>query len=341
MIIINGRFLTKKITGVQRYAWELTNALDKIVQRNEVEIAIPPETKEIPNYKNIKVVRIGWFHDIVWEQIQFPLYVKKKNAISLNLCNTSPIIDPGIVCIHDMKIKKRPEDFSKKFLFWYNVLFSNACKKAKKIITVSDFSKSEIKKYYDVDAEKIVVIPNAWQHMNRINYDENTLQKYDLKKNSYYFVMSSIEPNKNLKWITEEAQANQKQIFAVAGHVNKKVFNDVMESDYPNNMKLLGYISDNETKTLMRDCKGFLFPSFYEGFGIPPLEALSVGAKLILVSDIDVMHEIFTDEVVFIDPNKYNYNLHNFPIRTSAKALTKYSWDKSAEILYKTIISKV
>ena len=121
-IIINGRFLTQKITGVQRYARELTGELDKLVDRDELEIAVPPETKEIPEYKNIKVVKFGKLHAQLWENICFPVYVKKKNAISLNLCNAAPIFSPDIVCIHDVRIKVRPKDFSRKFHIWYKML---------------------------------------------------------------------------------------------------------------------------------------------------------------------------------------------------------------------------
>ena len=149
-IIINGRFLTQKITGVQRYAREIITALDKIVEKNKVEIVVPPETKELPDYENIKIVKVGIFHNRMWEHISFPLYVMKCGGIALNLCNVAPLLNPGIVCIHDVKIKAHPEFFSTKFLIWYKLLFFNAIKRAKFIITVSEFSKNEIMKYYHV-----------------------------------------------------------------------------------------------------------------------------------------------------------------------------------------------
>ena len=85
-------------------------------------------------------------------------------------------------------------------------MFGNATKRAKKIITVSEFSKSEIVKYFKVDPDNITVIPNAWQHYERIGYDESALSTYGLEKNNYYFSMCSLEPNKNFKWIAEEAR---------------------------------------------------------------------------------------------------------------------------------------
>ena len=146
-IIINGRFLIHRVTGVERYAREIVNELDKIAESIKIEMAIPPEVTEIPKYKNIKIVRIGKLNNRLWEHLSLPLYVKRSNAISLNLCNVAPLLSPGIVCIHDVKIKATPQYFSKKFLIWYNLLFSNATLRAKKIITVSEFSKNEIIKY--------------------------------------------------------------------------------------------------------------------------------------------------------------------------------------------------
>ena len=340
MIIVNGRFLVHRITGVERYAREILAELDKIIAPGKVEMAIPPEVEEIPTYQNIKVVRIGKLHNRMWEHISFPLYVKKRKATSLNLCNVAPLIDPGIVCIHDVKIKARPQDFSKKFLLWYNLLFFNACRRAKKVITVSKFSKKEICRNYKVDPKRIVIIPNAWQHFERVRYDEGTLKKYGLEKESYFFSMSSMEPNKNFKWIAEKAKHNPKQIFAVAGSINKTVFADGLGFECPENMKLLGYVSDEEAKTLMRDCKAFLFPSFYEGFGIPALEALSSGRPGVVIADIEVMHEIIGDIGIYINPKDYREKaIESKVIGEDEKqiALLRYSWKKSALLLYNTI----
>lgn len=93
---------------------------------------------------------------------------------------------------------------------------SNTCKRAKKIITVSEFSRHEIMKYFHVAENRIVIIPDVWQHYQRIGYDEGACQKYEVEKNKYFFAMSSIEPDKNFKWIMEVAKRNPDQTFAVA-----------------------------------------------------------------------------------------------------------------------------
>lgn len=335
-IIINGRFLIHRVTGVERYAREILAELDTIVAPGEVILAIPPEIKEPPIYHNIKVIKVGTMHNRMWEHISFPWYVHKKNGISLNLCNVAPLIDPGIVCIHDMKVKAHPEYFSWKFRMWYELLLKNETKRAKKIITVSEFSKSEIMKYYKVASNKIVVIPNAWQHYERIGFNKNALKKYNLEKEKYYFAMGSMEPNKNFEWIAKTALLNPTENFAVAGSINKKIFAEGLGFECPDNMHLLGYVTDEEAKTLMKECKAFVFPSFYEGFGIPPLEAISAGAKQIVVSDIPVMHEVFEDSAKYIDPRKpiiltEDYVKNN--IENHDKVVKKYSWRTSAQKL--------
>lgn len=339
-IIINGRFLLHRVTGVERYAREILAEFDTMVSPGEVTLALPPETKESPIYHNIKVVKVGALHNQMWEHISFPWYVHRESGISLNLCNVAPLIEPGIVCIHDMKIKAHPEYFNWKFRMWYELLLKNETKRAKKIITVSDFSKSEIVKYYKINSNKIVVIPNAWQHYERIGFDENALKKYNLEKEKYYFAMGSMEPNKNFKWIAKTALLNPSENFAIAGSINNKIFAEGLGFECPSNMHLLGYVTDEEAKTLMKECKAFLFPSFYEGFGIPPLEAISAGARKTIISDIPVMHEVFEDYANYVDPYEPIVLTENYVGNKAENCngiIQKYSWKTSAQKLYELL----
>lgn len=330
--IINGRFLLHRVTGVERYAREIILELDNLVEENYIEIAIPPEVTDVPTYKNIKVTKVGSLHNRLWEHISFPRYVKKRHGISINLCNVAPLPSPGIVCIHDVKVKAHPEYFSKKFILWYTLLFCNATRHAIKLITVSEFSKKEIVKYYRVSPDIIEVIPSAWTHYNRIGYDNNALIKYGLKKNSFYFAMGSMELNKNFRWIAEVAKRMPECVFAIAGAINENVFSESMGFAVPNNMLLLGYVSDEEAKVLMRDCKAFLFPSIYEGFGLPPLEAIGAGCKCIVVSDTEVMHEVYGESANYIDIKKYE--LPENLVTANSDLLHKFTWKNNAKLLF-------
>lgn len=333
-IIINGRFLIHRITGVERYAREIIYELDKIVPKNKVCLAVPPETTNLPKLINIDIVKIGKLHNRLWEHLSFPLYVIMQRAISLNLCNVAPILAPGIVCIHDVKVAATPQFFSEKFLLWYKVLFANATKRAKKIITVSNFSKKEIIKYYKVNEKKICVIPSSWEHIKKISFDDTVLKKNNLVKYKYFFSMSSLEPNKNFKWIAECARKNPQYTFVVAGSINNKVFSDGLDFKCPSNMLLTGYISDEEAKSLEKYSYGFLFPTLYEGFGLPPLEAIGAGCNTIVLSDTEVMHEIYGNSANYINPNVYELDFSNLKkIDDAQRILNRFTWGENARLL--------
>ena len=143
-----------------------------------------------------------------------------------------------------------------------------------------------------------------------------------------------------MHWVYEIAQKNPNEIFVLSGAFYNKVFKDNTEKK-PLNVRFLGYLSDSEVKTLMRDCKAFLFPSLYEGFGIPPLEAMSTGCPVV-VSDIPVMHEIFEQSVHFVDPYNTEIDLEDLlkqPLSPSEPILKKYSWEKCAQMLWNEIMS--
>ena len=339
--IINGKFYSQNITGVQRFAREIIMELDNLVDDNcEIEVAICKDCINIPLLKKIKTVIIGPFKGgVMWEQFNLPLYVRSQNAVCINLCNSMPIFSKNITVLHDVSFKVNPQFYARKINLWTNFVVLSCIYRLRKIITVSNFSKSEIISNYQINENQIEVIYNGWQHYKRIEYAENCLKKYGLEKGNFYFAMSSLTKNKNFKWIAENAKKNPNITYAVSGSINKRVFSDAFDFEVPSNMKFLGYVSDEEAKTLMRDCKAFLFPTFYEGFGIPPLEALSVGAKIV-VSDASCMREIYGETAYYIDPYNPNVDLDELLKETVAdpsEALGKYSWKKSAEKLYQLL----
>ena len=224
-IIINGRFLTQNITGVQRVAHEIIKELDKITKEKSLEVIILAPRNIIFNnlYENIKVKKVGILKGHLWEQLELPIYSFLEKGILLNLCNTAPIINTGIIDIHDISFKVNPEFFSKKFSLYYKILIWILVRTSKKILTVSEFSKNEIIKYYNVNFKKIEVIYNSWEHMLSFKEDFNILKKFNLKNKSFYLGVSSINPNKNFKYIIELAKLYPEKQFVIAGKKNEKV----------------------------------------------------------------------------------------------------------------------
>ncbi len=337
-IVINGKFYAQRVTGVQRFAREILLELDKIATSLEIEIIVPSNAENVPELKNIKVIKTKFKKSILWEQIYLPMYIWRHKAIGVHLCHVAPIIKPDIVCIHDTNVLRNPKWFTRKVWLWYKLIGCMCAVFAKKIITISNFSKNELKDVLKVPDSKIYTICEGWQHLKKINNTDDALKKYGMKEKNFYFSLGTQAIYKNMKWVYSYATKHPNEEFAVSGSSYCKIFGkDSIE--IPANVHFLGYLSDEEVKAFMRYCKAFLFPSFYEGFGIPPLEAISVGCPVI-VSDIPVMHEIFGNSVHYIDPNNIDVDLEkilSMSVTPATPILKKYSWEKGAEMLKKLI----
>lgn len=339
---IDGLFLSQRITGIQRYAYEIVLELDKIVGNLDIVILVPHNAKNIPCYKNIEVIRIGKLQGIPWEQIEFPYYARKSERQCICFANVVPLIyAKGIAVIHDVGYKANPQFYisvrDRAAAVWHRIHYWCVAHSKMQIVTVSNFSKSEIMKYYKMSSDRITVIYNAWQHMKRIHAANDTFDRFsELKKGEYLFSMSTLAPNKNFKWILYAARNNPDEQFAIAGGNKLKGIAEAAGLAHLPNIRWLGYVSDEDAKTLMKNCKAFLFPTLYEGFGIPPLEALACGAPEILVSDIPCMREIYGAYVNYIDPIDYKVNEINKKKQINViDALKKYEWKASAQKLIK------
>ena len=334
---INGLFFTQRTTGVHRFARQLLAEIDSICIKDEIKVVVPMGTT-VPKYKNILVVEFGKQHGLLWEQIDFPRFLNKYRGVGVNLCNSQPIIKPGIICIHDVAYKTHPEYFKtfhgKMSVAWHRLVYRLAAWSKYPILTVSYFSKYSIIDAYGVIPSRIHVVSNGWQHINEIASDEKVLKKYNLKEKTFYFTLGNINYNKNTRWVIEYAQKHPKDIFVLSGI---RVKNSHVDVDTVKNVKWLGYLSDSEIVTLYKYCKAFIFPSIHEGFGIPPMEALSQGAKII-VANTTCLPEIYRGSAIYIDPYDTDINLeeklNSEKLEKADDVLSRYSWRSSAKKLY-------
>ena len=287
---------------------------------------------------NISIKTIGSNNGIKWEQIDLAKYIKSEKAIGLHLCNSVPILFPkGICCVHDITYKVNPEFITTNHLalsrIWHNIQYKIAINKSIHLFTVSNYSKNTILTNYKIDSSKITVAYNGWQHFSTKINENTTLSKFpELKEKEYYFSLATMAKNKNFIWIVETAKKNPNKIFAVAGKIDIKKLGDTI-GETPKNLIKLGYVSDDEAKLLMKNCKAFIFPSVFEGFGIPPLEALAMGAPVIC-STSTCLPEIYKDSVHYLNPYEYPDNIDNLlesKISNPQDILDLYSWKKSAK----------
>lgn len=330
IIYINGRFLTQKITGVQRYAIEVVKQLDKLKCNYEFILLIPKkEVIQEIELNNIKVLKIGSLTGHIWEQISLPLYIHThKREGLLNLCNIAPMLYPGYVTIHDLAFKTHSEHLEKKFSLWYRFVTRVNIRRYKHIFTVSNFSKNEIIENYNISPNRITITYDSAEHIKNVNPDYGILTKLRLEDKDFYFSLGSKSPHKNHKYIMELAKNNSEKIFVVSGGNNNKIFNNDEDIKY-DNMIFTGYLEDKELVALYKKCKAFIFPSLYEGFGIPPLEAIQCGCRSIILSNIEVLKEIYGDVGNYIDPNNmkhFNISIKEIKELQRKEILEKYSW---------------
>ncbi|MDF9298573.1 glycosyltransferase family 4 protein [Geobacillus stearothermophilus] len=353
-IIINGRFLTQPITGVQRFALELVRGLDELIERRticsnvDLVIMTPRNTINDIDLKNIKVIPIGRLKGHLWEQLELPFY--SRGGLLVNLCNTGPLLKrKQIVTIHDAAIYSKPEGFTKIFIYWYKFLFKILSIIACRIVTVSEFSKNELVHYCKVKQNKIRVISEGWEHIQRADADLDVFQKYNINPKKYILAVSSLNPNKNFQGIVKaiESLGNIGADIVIAGGTNPKIFSASNDS-LPNTVRYIGYVTDEELKALYEKAAGFIYPSFYEGFGLPPLEAMACGCPVI-VSNVASLPEVCGDAALYVDPyspediaEKIKLLLSDDKLREELKRkglerAKLFSWEKCAKETIKVI----
>lgn len=342
-IYINGRFLEKNLTGIQRYAMEVTKQLDKMNISEEIYLLKPKKCKYDLHFKHIKIIELNFLNDNLWEQITVPFYLLfKRNSKLLNMCNSAPVLKPGYVVLHDIAFKTRNDHLTKAFIWWYSIITRLNIKRYKKIFTVSNFSKQEIINVYKIPEERICIAYPSAENIKKIKEDDSILAELNLKKQSFVFSLGSKSEHKNHQFIVEMAAKNPDFTFVVSGMTNNRVLkNGICDEVSLSNVINTGYISDEKLVSLYKNCKLFIFPSLYEGFGLPPLEAIECGCKKVVVNNLDVFHEIYGDNVNYLDCDNKVYDLKK-EMRTfhnsSTSILKKYSWRKTAEAIINEVL---
>lgn len=347
LLAINGEFFCRNLTGIERLAIEVTGFLDKMVAPNKVELIIPANVRNVPSYKNIKVVKLEKEAHFFpkWTQFVFQKYVLSHKALSLDFSNTCPFFCPGIEFIHDIYCKLFNEDFTSKrdrlISFYSRIMYHRIAKKAKKIVTVSEYTKKTILETYKIKPERIAVVYSGIGEYQKIEKDMSVFEKFPvLKENEFFFTLGSLSTRKNLKWIASHAQLFPQELFVICGKPIPAVVPPELEKlKTLKNVIMTGYLSDSQVKAMLSKCKAFVFPSYFEGFGLPPLEALSCGAPII-ISNKTCLPEIYQDCAHYINPDVFDVDLNKIleqPIASPEKLLEKYTLQNTAKRLLSVI----
>ena len=347
-LVFNGGTLAREeIYGVQRNALEILKELDAMVGPNAAELLIPQNNVREFSFENIRVVI--WEGDTTstigrtkWLARQFPQYVRGRGGIGVDLLLALPTRNCDVVAVHDCITEFFPQNAtdlkSRLSRQLYLQRARKVLKRSKLIFTASETSKNDLVSYYKRDPNTIVTIYNGWQHMLEVSPDENIMSELGLEGEEYFFSLGSRFAHKNFKWVVEAARHNPKYRFVVSGSSLLNSSDKNLNDSPPANLAFTGYLTDGQIKALMAHCKAFIQPSLYEGFGIPPLEAMSVGARCI-VANAGALPEVYDKGVWYIDPLNYdNIDLDALmaqPIEQDNDViLQRYSWKRSAQIVW-------
>ena len=268
-----------------------------------------------------KTNKCAWFHNVIYKktcntiQIPYSLFFGNKAQITqfFNYDIPPGVQGKAVTFVYDMVYKAFPETVSKKTMQMLDYNLTKSFERADHIITISEFSKSEIIKYMKFPEAKISVMPcgvDLTIYNNNYSSDSiNEVKERYLIKKDYILYLGTIEPRKNIERLVEAYALLKKSIsnppkLVIAGKkgwMYSTIFNKVEERYLQNDVIFTDYVDAKDVPVLIQGAMCFVFPSVYEGFGLPPLEAMACGTPVI-VSNKASIPEVVGDAGYYIDP---------------------------------------
>jgi glycosyltransferase involved in cell wall biosynthesis len=349
-------------TGVEHYAKQLILHFAKIDPENRYILYLRTKPQgwflNLPKNFTVKVIPFPIF----WTQFRLSLEMLLNPVDVLFIpASAIPLIHPKktVVTIHDLAWKFYPETFTKfmrNFLEWSTGF---AASKASNIISVSESTKRDLVKFYGVDEKKVSVVYHGYENLNTKIQEPNKSQIINSKfkiPDKFVLFLSTLQPRKNLEGLidafkmlkTEHSELPHKLV--VVGRLGWK-FEKILEK-IENNKELviyLNYVSDADRLQILKSADLFILPSFYEGFGMPILEAFSMGVPVV-ASNTSSMPEVAGDAAEYFDPNNLesikkalfkvltNNQLQDSLKEKGYERLKQFSWEKCAQETLKILV---
>ena len=341
-LVVNCRFLTQRITGVQRYAIEISRRLKNIQPSTRFVTPRNILHKELARELGAEIIgkRTGYY----WEQIELPAFMKKSSpgGLLINLANMAPIRYPNkIVTIHDVAPLRFPRSYSRRFSYTYKLMLPLITRTSQSIISDSHFSKEELTQLLAVPESRVRVIPAAVSSPFNSGRDNSV----EVCEKPYILSVASLDPRKNFARLLEAFSLLKKGTIklVIVGSENRVFSSESMKSlkRVKPNVIFTGPVEDNCLKALYDNAALFVYPSLYEGFGLPPLEAMACGCPCV-VSSAASLPEVCGDAALYCDPydvddiaSKISMVLSDDQLRRDLihrgrERVKRFSWDKSA-----------
>ncbi|HEU0204383.1 MAG TPA: glycosyltransferase family 1 protein [Burkholderiaceae bacterium] len=350
-VVFNGRFLTQVPTGVQRYARESLRAFDRLLDEEPrlraqlvCMLAVPRGAAPI-ELAHIRVRVLPLLSGHLWEQLALPWCARGDYLVNFNY--SAPVVKRHqLITLHDASVAAIPHGYSWRYRLVHETLVRVLRHRVHTVMTVSRFSSGEIAQRYGV--HHALVGMEGWEHSVAAGDGAATLRKYRLEANRYVLAVGSDKPHKNFEVLDRALALLNGFPFtvAIAGATDLAIFRHARPSQHT---RLLGYVSDVELADLYRHAAWFVFPSTYEGFGLPALEAMGNGCPVIAARAASIP-EVCGDAALYFDPHNaaalaalLERVAREPELRTSLRAkararLARYSWADNARILARHLL---
>jgi glycosyltransferase involved in cell wall biosynthesis len=308
-LYINGKFTAQRTTGVQRVAGRLIEALDTTLcaegRRDLRCVLLCPPTGSAPTLRYIETRRVGsaamGLH--LWEQAMLP--IASRGGALLSLAGSAPALKTRQVCMfHDAAVFDHPEAYTRTFAAWYRFLFRRLSRTVRLVLTVSEFSRRRLMKHLGVAADRIGVVHSGAGHLSSIDADASVVPSLGLEGKRYFIAVGSANPIKNHAALVKAfcaLQAEDDVRLVIVGGAHDAVFAAQSRRHADERVIHAGPLPDAQLKGLYREATALVFPSLYEGYGLPPMEAMSCGCPVIATS-AGAVPEVCGDAALYVDP---------------------------------------
>ncbi|CAN5255327.1 hypothetical protein BH11ACT5_BH11ACT5_22770 [soil metagenome] len=286
-LTVNGKWLGSRQSGMQRYAGEVAR---RILTLSPEARVIAPANAVLPDWLPESRVTRSRLSGVPFEQLELPW--RARGTTLLNLAGAAPLVKRDqLVVMHDATPARFPKTFSRRFVAWYSVMNRVLARRARHLATVSEFSRRELADVLGVD--RFTFAPNGHEHL--LASAESPLRP----SGDYVLCVGNLTPNKNLVPVVTALAASGIRVVVVGAGGASNVYAQQAGLDIAG-VELAGRVTDGELAALLRGATALVFPSLYEGFGLPIVEAQALGCPVI-ASDRASIPEVAGDGALYFD----------------------------------------
>ena len=348
--VINARFVTQPLTGVQRYCYELSSRL-----QSATLLAPSPALEEYQGVRSRVVVTGSCLSGHSWEQLALP-FASPRHRVLFSPAGCGPVAHPNhVLTIHDLAPLENPNWYGRAFALWYSQLLPVLSRRARKILTVSAFCKRRIVEILRIAEEKITVASEAAGSCfsPRPEWDaQRALEQLGIRS-PFFLAVGAVSGRKNLPRLLSAwnrvVDRVDNMILVIVGKVGLPFSDRARLGSLPRRVMHLSAVGDRELACLYSAAQGLLYPSLYEGFGLPILEAMACGCP-VLTSDFAAMPEVAGDAAVLVDPLSEDSIANGIVALTHERRAAElrrkgflrcrsFYWERTAEIVNSVLLN--